>query len=194
MDFKGIRTFVALAEHLHFGHAAEHLRVAQPHVSRRIKQLEEELDALLFYRDKRNVRLTEAGEVFLVEAKKLLQRRRHRQGARPGERARQAGQSQRRPDHLGDARGRAGHARRVSSALPGRLAVIRRGRLRGAPRRSQPWRGRCGLSASAHPRREQQLRAHHRSSGSRWSPCCPARTGWRRGASSARSTLLASAG
>ena len=72
MDFKGIRTFVALAEHLHFGHAAEHLRVAQPHVSRRIKQLEEELDALLFYRDKRNVRLTEAGEVFLVEAKKLL--------------------------------------------------------------------------------------------------------------------------
>ena len=72
MDFKAVRTFVALAEHLHFGHAAEHLRVAQPHVSRRIKQLEEELDAQLFYRDKRNVRMTRAGEVFLVEAKKLL--------------------------------------------------------------------------------------------------------------------------
>lgn len=72
MDFKGIRTFVALAEHLHFGQTAEHLRVAQPHVSRRIKQLEEELDAVLFYRDKRNVKLTEAGHVFLVEAKKLL--------------------------------------------------------------------------------------------------------------------------
>ena len=72
MDFKGIRTFVALAEHLHFGQAAEHLRVAQPHVSRRIKQLEEELDAVLFYRNKRNVKLTEAGHVFLVEAKKLL--------------------------------------------------------------------------------------------------------------------------
>ncbi len=72
MDFKGIWTFVALAEHLHFGHAAEHLRVAQPHVSRRIKQLEEELDAVLFYRNKRNVKLTEAGHVFLVEAKKLL--------------------------------------------------------------------------------------------------------------------------
>lgn len=72
MDFKGIRTFVALAEHLHFGQTAEHLRVAQPHVSRRIKQLEEELDAMLFYRDRRNVKLTEAGHVFLVEAKKLL--------------------------------------------------------------------------------------------------------------------------
>jgi DNA-binding transcriptional LysR family regulator len=72
MDFKAVRTFVTLAEHLHFGHAAEHLRIAQPHVSRRIKQLEEELDAVLFYRDKRNVRLTAAGEVFLVEAKKLL--------------------------------------------------------------------------------------------------------------------------
>jgi DNA-binding transcriptional LysR family regulator len=72
MDLKGIRTFVVLAEHLHFGQTAEHLRVAQPHVSRRIKQLEEELDAVLFYRDKRNVKLTEAGHVFLPEAKKLL--------------------------------------------------------------------------------------------------------------------------
>jgi DNA-binding transcriptional LysR family regulator len=72
MDFKAITTFVALAEHLHFGQAAEHLRVAQPHVSRRIKQLEEELDAVLFYRNKRNVTLTEAGHVFLAEAKKLL--------------------------------------------------------------------------------------------------------------------------
>jgi DNA-binding transcriptional LysR family regulator len=72
MDFKAIRTFVTLSEHLHFGHAAEHLRVAQPHVSRRIKQLEDELDAQLFYRDKRNVRLTRAGEVFLLEAKKLI--------------------------------------------------------------------------------------------------------------------------
>jgi DNA-binding transcriptional LysR family regulator len=72
MDFKAVQTFVTLSEHLHFGHAAKHLRVAQPHVSRRIKQLEEELDAVLFYRDKRNVRLTAAGEVFLLEAKKLL--------------------------------------------------------------------------------------------------------------------------
>lgn len=72
MEFKQIVTFVALADYLHFGKAAEHLQIAQPHVSRRIKQLEEELDVLLFYRNKRNVRLTEAGEVFLAEARKLL--------------------------------------------------------------------------------------------------------------------------
>jgi DNA-binding transcriptional LysR family regulator len=72
MEFKQIQTFVAVAETLHFRHAAEQLRIAQPHVSRRIKQLEDELDVALLYRDKRNVRLTEAGEVFLVEAKKLL--------------------------------------------------------------------------------------------------------------------------
>jgi DNA-binding transcriptional LysR family regulator len=72
VEIKQVQTFVAVAETLHFGHAAEQLRIAQPHVSRRIKQLEEELDVLLFYRDKRNVRLTEAGVVFLAEAKKLL--------------------------------------------------------------------------------------------------------------------------
>ena len=72
MEFKQIATFVTLAEHLHFGHAAEHLNIAQPHVSRRIKQLEYELGSLLFYRDRRNVKLTEAGEVFLVEARRLL--------------------------------------------------------------------------------------------------------------------------
>lgn len=72
MELKQVQTFVVLAETLHFGHAAQQLRIAQPHVSRRIKQLEEELDVLLFYRDKRNVRLTEAGEVFLGESRKLL--------------------------------------------------------------------------------------------------------------------------
>jgi DNA-binding transcriptional LysR family regulator len=72
MDFKQIRTFVTLAECLHFGQAAEHLSIAQPHVSRRIKQLEEELGVQLFYRDKRNVRLTEAGGVFLGEAHAML--------------------------------------------------------------------------------------------------------------------------
>jgi DNA-binding transcriptional LysR family regulator len=85
MEFKQIRTFVALAEHMHFGRTAEHLNIAQPHVSRRIKQLEEELNVLLFYRDRRNVKLTAAGEVFLVEAKRLL-----RDGDTAKERARES--------------------------------------------------------------------------------------------------------
>src|SRR4051794_12038492 len=72
MDFKQLRTFVTLANTLHFGVAAERLRIAQPHVSRRIKQLEGELEVSLFHRDRKNVRLTHAGEAFLPEALKLL--------------------------------------------------------------------------------------------------------------------------
>jgi DNA-binding transcriptional LysR family regulator len=72
MDFKQLKTFVTLAATLHFGMAAERLRIAQPHVSRRIKQLEEELEVRLFDRDRKNVRLTLAGEAFLSEAVKLL--------------------------------------------------------------------------------------------------------------------------
>ena len=109
MDFKAIRTFVVLSEHLHFGHAAEQLRVAQPHVSRRIKQLEEELDAELFYRDKRNVRLTRAGEVFLVEVKKII---------RDTEIAKERAQE--------SARGRRGNltVSMISSAMLGALPLI----------------------------------------------------------------------
>jgi DNA-binding transcriptional LysR family regulator len=72
MEFKQLKTFVTLAGTLHFGAAAERLRVAQPHVSRRIKQLEDELEVLLFDRGRKNVKLTQAGEAFLPEAIKLL--------------------------------------------------------------------------------------------------------------------------
>ena len=72
MEFKQIRTFVALAECLHFGHAAEQLGIAQPHVSRRIKQLEDDLGVALVARNRRNVKLTGAGRVFLAEARRML--------------------------------------------------------------------------------------------------------------------------
>lgn len=72
MEFSHLRTFVTVASTRHFGAAAERLRIAQPHVSRRIKQLEDHLKVTLFHRDHKNVRLTLAGEAFLPEAVKLL--------------------------------------------------------------------------------------------------------------------------
>jgi DNA-binding transcriptional LysR family regulator len=72
VELRQLRAFVSVAEHLHFGLAAEHLRLAQPQVSRRIAQLEEDLDVILFERNSRTVRLTDVGRAFLPEAIALL--------------------------------------------------------------------------------------------------------------------------
>ncbi|MEO3798191.1 LysR family transcriptional regulator [Nonomuraea sp. B10E15] len=72
LDLRSVRYFTVVAEHRHFGRAAEALHITQPSLSRQIRGLERQLGAALLDRTPHGTRLTEAGEVFLPRAKALL--------------------------------------------------------------------------------------------------------------------------
>ena len=72
LDLRLVRYFTVVAECRHFGRAATELRIAQPSLSRQIRQLEQRLGARLLDRTPQGSRLTEAGEVFLPRARALL--------------------------------------------------------------------------------------------------------------------------
>ena len=77
MELRQLRSFVAVAEELHFRRAAERLHLAQPSVSQQIRTLEAELGVALFERDRRGATLTSAGAALLSEARDLLSRADH---------------------------------------------------------------------------------------------------------------------
>ncbi|WP_432947480.1 LysR family transcriptional regulator [Kribbella sp. CA-253562] len=72
LDVRQLKYFVAVAEELHFGRAAERLSIAQPPLSRTISDMERQLGVTLLERTTRQVRLTEAGEVLLRDARAAL--------------------------------------------------------------------------------------------------------------------------
>ncbi len=72
MNLRHLKYFMAVAENLHFGKAAKKLFIAQPPLSRQIRQLEEELGVMLFDRDKRHVALTSQGAFLYDESQKIF--------------------------------------------------------------------------------------------------------------------------
>ena len=72
MELRQLRHFLALAEEIHFGRAADRLCISQPALSASIQKLEDDFQVRLFERDNKSVRITLPGELMLGHARELL--------------------------------------------------------------------------------------------------------------------------
>jgi LysR family transcriptional regulator, benzoate and cis,cis-muconate-responsive activator of ben and cat genes len=72
LDLRRLRYFIALAEEMHFGRAADRLKIAQPPLSRLIGRIEADLGAQLVDRSRSQIRLTQAGKVLLARAREIV--------------------------------------------------------------------------------------------------------------------------
>jgi len=111
VELRQLRYFIAVAEELSFTRAGTKLRVAQPALSRQVRQLEEETGVQLLVRDRRSVRLTEAGRILLDQARSLVDQSLH-----VTEMIRRAGRGEYGQVRIGIASGLAGKVNRVVEA------------------------------------------------------------------------------
>jgi DNA-binding transcriptional LysR family regulator len=111
VELRRLRYFVAVAEELHFRRAAARLHLAQPALSQQVRKLELELGVDLLHRNKRSVALTQAGAIFLEEARRVL--RYADEAARTARDAGNGAAGRLRVGHLADA---------VPAALPRAIA------------------------------------------------------------------------
>lgn len=72
LELRHLRYFLAIADEMNFGQAAEKLNIAQPGLSQQIQMLEQILDVTLFDRSRRRLRMTLAGEMFETEAREIM--------------------------------------------------------------------------------------------------------------------------
>lgn len=72
IELRHLRYFIAVAEELHFGHAAARLNISQPPLSQQIQILEQQVGARLLARTNRSVSLTPAGRQFLADSRQIL--------------------------------------------------------------------------------------------------------------------------
>ncbi len=72
MDIQQLKNFLVLCETLNYREASERINIVQPALSRQIQQLEEQVGAMLFDRNKRNVNLTDAGKYFRIECDRII--------------------------------------------------------------------------------------------------------------------------